>query len=251
MKSNSFILPAAIAAILLSLPFGTIAKEPEHADAQPKVSPAEALARLKAGNQRFVASKLEHPRQTAKRRTELATSQHPFAVVLGCADSRTAPELVFDQGLGDVFVVRVAGNVLNDETLGSIEYAVDHLGAQLIVVLGHERCGAIEAARETIAAKEEAPGHIQSLVKAIAPAVEATLGAGCGGHRQGQRTARRQGTAGLRTHSQGAGRKGHGFRGGRTLRSRYRRRRVSQGCAGQITVESSLTVRLCETWPVL
>jgi len=156
---------------------GTFAKEPEHADAASKVSPTEALARLKAGNQRFVASKLEHPRQTAKRRAELATSQHPFAVVLACADSRTAPELVFDQGLGDVFVVRVAGNVLNDETVGSIEYAVEHLGAQLIVVLGHERCGAIAAARETIAAKGEAPGHIQSLVKAIAPAVEATTGA--------------------------------------------------------------------------
>jgi len=155
---------------------GTFAKEPEHADAAPKVSPTEALARLKAGNQRFVASKLEHPRQTAKRRAELATSQHPFAIVLACADSRTSPELVFDQGLGDVFVVRVAGNVLNDETLGSIEYAVDHLGAQLIVVLGHERCGAVAAARETIAAKGEAPGHIQSLVKAIAPAVEATAG---------------------------------------------------------------------------
>src|SRR4029079_7745052 len=83
---------------------------------------------------------------------------------------------VFDEGLGDLFVVRVAGNVLNDETLGSIEYAVDHLGAQLIVVLGHERCGAGAAARDTIAAKGEAPGHIQSLVKAIAPAVEATVG---------------------------------------------------------------------------
>jgi len=176
MKSNSSILTAAIAAILLFLPLSTIAKEPEHADAAPKVSPTEALARLKAGNQRFVASKLEHPRQTAKRRAELATSQHPFAIVLACADSRTSPELVFDQGLGDVFVVRVAGNVLNDETLGSIEYAVDHLGAQLIVVLGHERCGAVAAARETIAAKGEAPGHIQSLVKAIAPAVEATAG---------------------------------------------------------------------------
>ena len=177
MKSNSSILTAAVAATLLSLPVGTIAKEPEHADATPKVSPTEALARLKAGNQHFVESKLQHPRQTAERRTELATSQHPFAVVLSCADSRTSPELVFDQGLGDVFVVRVAGNVLNDETVGSIEYAVEHLGAQLIVVLGHERCGAIKAARETIAAKTEAPGHIQSLVKAIAPAVEATSGA--------------------------------------------------------------------------
>lgn len=177
MKFKPAILTAAVVVLLLSLPRNSIAAEPDHADASPKVSPTEALARLKAGNQRFVASKLQHPRQTAQRRAELATSQHPFAVVLGCADSRTSPEVVFDQGLGDVFVVRVAGNVLNDETVGSIEYAVEHLGAQLIVVLGHERCGAIKAARDTIAAKTEAPGHIQSLVKAIAPAVEATAGA--------------------------------------------------------------------------
>jgi carbonic anhydrase len=177
MKSNCSILNAAFAATLFSLSTAIIAKEPEHPAGPPSIAPAEALERLKAGNQHFVASKLEHPRQTAKRRTELADSQHPFAVVLACADSRTSPELVFDQGLGDVFVVRVAGNVLNDETVGSIEYAIEHLGTRLIVVLGHERCGAIKAARETIAAKGEAPGHIQSLVRAIAPAVEATAGA--------------------------------------------------------------------------
>ena len=174
MKAN---LTVSTAAILLSLSLGAFAKEPEHADAAPKVSSAEALERLKAGNQRFLVSKVEHPRQSAERRTELATSQHPFAVVLGCADSRTSPEVVFDQGLGDVFVVRVAGNILNDETVGSIEYAVEHLGAQLIVVLGHERCGAVKAAREAIAAKAAAPGHIQSLVEAIAPAVETTSAA--------------------------------------------------------------------------
>ena len=152
-------------------------KGAEDTDAAPGISPVEALQRLKTGNQRFVASKLQHPHQSAERRTELATSQHPFAIVLGCADSRTAPEVVFDQGLGDIFVIRVAGNVLNDETLGSIEYGVEHLGAQLIVVLGHERCGAVKAARELIAAKAEAPGHIQSLIKAIQPAVETTAGA--------------------------------------------------------------------------
>ena len=177
MKSKySSILNAVAAVILLSLSSGAVAKEPEHADAAPKVSSADALERLKAGNQRFVTNHLEHPHQTAERRTELATVQHPYAVVLACADSRTSPELLFDQGLGDVFVVRVAGNVLNDETVGSIEYAVDHLGAQLIVVMGHERCGAVQAARETIAAKAQAPGHIQSLVKAIAPAVATTAG---------------------------------------------------------------------------
>ena len=177
MKYKSYILTTAAVTFLLCLPQGITAKEPEHATAAPNVSPTDALARLKAGNQHFVASTLEHPHQTDTRRTELATSQHPFAIVLGCADSRTSPEVVFDQGLGDLFVVRVAGNVLNDETVGSIEYAVEHLGAQLIVVLGHERCGAVKAAKEIIAAKTEAPGHIESLVKAIAPAVEATTGA--------------------------------------------------------------------------
>ena len=175
MKNTSYILTAAVA-LLACLPPALTAKEPDHADAAPKVASTEALVRLKAGNQRFIAGELKHPHQTTTRRTELATSQHPFAIVLGCADSRTSPEVVFDQGLGDLFVLRVAGNVLNDETIGSIEYAVEHLGVQLIVVLGHERCGAVKAARETIAAKAEAPGHIQSLVRAIRPAVEATTG---------------------------------------------------------------------------
>jgi carbonic anhydrase len=105
------------------------------------------------------------------------TGQRPFAIVLGCADSRTSPEVLFDQGLGDLFVVRVAGNILNDHVLGSIEYAVEHLGAQLIVVLGHQHCGAVQAAKETLDSKAEAPAHLNSLVTAIQPAVEATRGA--------------------------------------------------------------------------
>ena len=175
-KLKVLILTGTAAVFLLCFTPGGIAREPGQADAVSKIPPVEALARLKAGNQRFVANQLQHPNQSAERRTELARSQHPFAIVLGCADSRTSPEVVFDQGLGDLFVLRVAGNVLNIEMLGSIEYAVEHLGAQLIVVLGHERCGAVEAARETIASKTEAPGHVQSLVKAIQPAVEATTG---------------------------------------------------------------------------
>src|SRR3954468_397423 len=99
MKSLPSLLAAAFGAILLTSLPGAIAKEPAHAEA-PKVAPAEALARLKSGNQRFVASKLKQPREAAKRRTELAQGQNPFAIVLACADSRTAPELVFDQGLG-------------------------------------------------------------------------------------------------------------------------------------------------------
>ena len=173
MKSS---ILTALAAILLCLPSGVTAKEPDHHAATSSVNSAEALVRLKEGNQRFVAGKLRHPHQTAERREELTNGQKPFAIVLACADSRTAPEVLFDQGLGDVFVVRVAGNVLNDEIMGSIEYAVDHFGTPLIVVLGHERCGAIQAARDTIAAKEKAPGHIQSLVNAIRPAVKATAG---------------------------------------------------------------------------
>ena len=149
------------------------AADPAHPD-QPSVAPAEAISKLKEGNGRYTSGNLQHPGQTAERRTELAKTQHPFAAIVSCSDSRVPPEIVFDQGLGDLFVVRVAGNVINDEGLGSIEYTVDHLGTRLILVLGHQRCGAVDAARETIAAKGKAPGHIQSLVTAIKPAVEAT-----------------------------------------------------------------------------
>lgn len=128
-----------------------------------------ALQRLIDGNLRYAAGQTEHPRQSAERRAELAKGQAPFAIVLACADSRVAPEIVFDQGLGDLFVVRVAGNVLDNHALGSIEYAVEHLHASLIVVLGHERCGAVTAAVQG----GHAPGHIHSLVQAIEPAVAA------------------------------------------------------------------------------
>src|SRR5438105_12682909 len=174
--------------------------DPAHAD-QPIVPPAEAMSRIKEGNGRYMSGNQQHPHESseereyiattsyenagmiflgmtaaeaAKRRAELTKSQHPFAVVVGCSDSRVPPEIVFDQGLGDLFVVREAGNVIDDHSLGSIEYAVDHLAVRLVVVLGHQRCGAVKAAKETIAAKTEAPAHIQSLVTAIQPAVAAT-----------------------------------------------------------------------------
>jgi carbonic anhydrase len=131
------------------------------------VNPAAALARLKAGNARFVANPVSKGKPTAARRAETAQSQHPFAIVVGCADSRTPPELVFDQNLGDLFVVRTAGNLVDDHGLGSIEYAVDHLGTRLIVVLGHQRCGAVRAAMNS----PTAPGHVNSLVRDIQPAV--------------------------------------------------------------------------------
>ena len=149
------------------------AADPAHPE-QPTVAPAEAISKLKQGNGRYTSGTLQHPGQTAERRTELANTQHPFATILSCSDSRVPPEIVFDQGLGDLFIVRVAGNLINDEGLGSIEYSVDHLGTRLILVLGHQSCGAVKAAKETIAAKGKAPGHIESLVTAIKPAVEAT-----------------------------------------------------------------------------
>ena len=139
---------------------------------QPAAGPAadEALARLMAGNQRYVQHKEQHPDQSPARRKELGSEQHPFAVILGCADSRVSPELLFDQGLGDLFVVRVAGNIVDDAVLGSIEYAVEHLGTKLIMVLGHEKCGAVSAAVEG----GIAPGHLKALVAAIQPSVEAS-----------------------------------------------------------------------------
>ena len=175
MNKRYFVRSLLIASLVLAGQSALTA--PEHPEQSAKVAPADALARLKAGNQRFIAGKLEHPHQNPKRRAELATGQRPFAIVLGCADSRTSPEVLFDQGLGDLFVIRVAGNILDDHVLGSIEYAVDHLGAQLIVVLGHQRCGAVQAAKETLDSKAEAPAHINSLVAAIRAAVEATRGA--------------------------------------------------------------------------
>ena len=150
------------------------ASDPAHAE-QSSVAPAEGISRLKEGNGRYANGNQQHPRQSSEEREKLTKNQHPFAIVLGCADSRVPPETVFDQGLGDLFVVRVAGNVIDDQSLGSIEYAVDHLAVRLIVVLGHQRCGAVQAAKDTLAANGKAPGHIQSLVTAIEPAVEATV----------------------------------------------------------------------------
>jgi carbonic anhydrase len=138
----------------------------------PSVSPDVALARLKAGNARFASHAVSSGKPTAERRAATAKSQYPFAIVVACADSRTAPEFVFDQNIGDLFVIRTAGNLVDDYAMGSIEYAVEHLGARLIVVLGHERCGAVKAAVES----GSAPGHVGTLVRDIRPAVKAVQG---------------------------------------------------------------------------
>jgi carbonic anhydrase len=134
----------------------------------PAVTPDQALKNLFDGNARYVLSRAIHPDQTTARRIEVAAGQHPFAVILGCADSRVPPELIFDQGLGDLFVVRVAGNIASPEILGSIEYAVEHLGIPLVMVLGHEKCGAVKATAD----HERGDVHVGTLVKAIEPAVE-------------------------------------------------------------------------------
>lgn len=134
------------------------------------VPPAQALARLKAGNARFAKAAKSAPKAVRARRLETAKAQHPFAIIVGCSDSRTVPEFVFDTNLGDLFIVRLAGNVADSDALASIEYAVAHLGSRLIVVLGHENCGAVKAALSG----EGAPGHVGKLLESIRPAVEAT-----------------------------------------------------------------------------
>jgi carbonic anhydrase len=132
----------------------------------------EVLQRLAEGNARFVASKPSHPNQGTDRRREVAKGQRPFAVIVSCSDSRVPPEIIFDQGIGDLFIIRVAGNVLDSIGMGSIEYAVEHLGTGLVLVLGHSKCGAVTATVQG----GEAHGHIGSIIHAIAPAVEQAKG---------------------------------------------------------------------------
>ena len=158
-----------IAALAPSRAIGGVAFAAEGEEVH--VSPDDALKMLLDGNARYVAAKAEHPAQSAERRMEVAKGQHPFAAILGCADSRVPPELLFDRGLGDLFVVRVAGNIADDAAIGSIEYAVEHLHAPLVMVLGHEKCGAVQAAVDTFDQMGEAPGHLGALTKPIQPAV--------------------------------------------------------------------------------
>lgn len=141
--------------------------------AQDNLPSADAvLKELKAGNDHHAAKQYQHPHQTAARQRELAGGQHPHAVVLSCADSRVAPEIILDQGLGDLFDIRVAGNIAGDTELASIEYAAAHLHTPLVVVLGHQKCGAVTAAAEP----GEAEGHLPALLAFIRPAVEKARG---------------------------------------------------------------------------
>jgi carbonic anhydrase len=120
------------------------------------------------GNQRFVNGWPDRPNQSAYRRREVVGGQHPFAVILSCSDSRVPPEIVFDQGLGDLFVMRVAGNVLSGVVIGSVEYAVEHLQVPLVTVLGHDSCGAVTEAVKGV----HLPGHLGALIEVLRPAVD-------------------------------------------------------------------------------
>lgn len=135
---------------------------------QVPMSPDRALQLLKEGNQRFISGKSIRPNQGIDRIKEVATGQYPFATIVGCSDSRVPNEIIFDQGVGDLFIVRTAGQVSTYASWGSIEFAEEVLGTKLIVVLGHTQCGAVNAAVKL----PEVPGHIVTLINAIKPAVE-------------------------------------------------------------------------------
>lgn len=165
------------AGIAVSGAAGSILWTPEEAVAQkpstpetkaPAIDPQAALKRLIEGNNRFIEGKRLNPNQSKLRLQETSVAQYPFAAILGCADSRVPAEIVFDQGLGDLFVVRVAGNVASETAIGSLEFATAVLGAQLIIVVGHSRCGAVKAAIKS----DPLPGRIGVFVEEIKPAVE-------------------------------------------------------------------------------
>jgi carbonic anhydrase len=132
----------------------------------------QALRRLLEGNERFVAHQESFPNRGPEVRLRLADAQYPFAVILGCADSRTPPELLFDEGLGDLFVIRNAGNIVDIMALASVEYGVAHLGVSLVLVMGHERCGVITTAVAVAREGKEVQGHLWNLIDAVRPAID-------------------------------------------------------------------------------
>jgi len=143
----------------------------------PHVSPQQALARLRAGNERFIADTRSLQALTSSsRRHELLESQHPFATILTCSDSRVPVELLFDQGLGDLFVIRVAGNVVAPSLIGSVEYAAEVLGTQLVIVMGHSRCGAVKATIDVVRGVSSVPSdNIGDIVERIRPGIATVL----------------------------------------------------------------------------
>ncbi|MDP5227375.1 MULTISPECIES: carbonic anhydrase [Arthrobacter] len=139
------------------------------------LTPSQAWHKLVEGNGRFIAGTSSHPNQDANRRSSLVNSQSPFTMIFGCSDSRLAAEIIFDLGLGDAFVIRTAGQVLDDAVLGTLEYGVDVLEIPLIVVLGHDSCGAVTATKEAVDSGDMPGGYIRNLVERITPSVLASL----------------------------------------------------------------------------
>ena len=137
----------------------------------PNTNPVTAWKALKEGNERFVAGKPEHPSQSIERRAALADGQAPTAVLFGCADSRVAAEIIFDQGLGDMFVVRTAGHVIDSAVLGSVEYAVSVLNVPLIAVLGHDSCGAVKATLSALDDGVVPGGYVRDVVERVTPSI--------------------------------------------------------------------------------
>lgn len=135
------------------------------------LAPAEAWEQLRHGNERFVAGQPHHPSQSSHDRERLAQGQRPKAVIFGCADSRVAAEIIFDQGLGEVFVVRTAGHVIDSAVLGSLEYAIDILNVPLIVILGHDSCGAVGATLEALDGLHVPGGHIRDVIERVTPSI--------------------------------------------------------------------------------
>ena len=160
MKTSSFLAIALLLSVLTTIACASEEKS--------GITGEQALQNLMEGNARYASGNASHPDQSVERRSELIAGQHPFAVIVGCSDSRVPPEVIFDQGLGDIFVIRTAGQVLDDVAIGSIEYAVEHLAVPLVVVLGHDSCGAVTAA----VMGGEAEGHLDSIVNFIEPAVD-------------------------------------------------------------------------------
>ena len=142
------------------------------------VSALDALARLREGNARFVAGVTRLAELTHSRRAALTTEQQPFAIVLGCSDSRVPAELIFDQGLGDLFVIRVAGNIVAPSQVGSVEFAAERFGTRLVVVLGHTQCGAVLATLEAVTSRSSNSPNVRSIVERIRPAVETLIATG-------------------------------------------------------------------------
>jgi len=172
ISRRNLMLRAGAGMLAASLAPAFLQAEAAKAEAISELTPSSALKKLMEGNQRYIEQKRTFPDQARSRVVEVAQGQHPFATILACSDSRVAPEIIFDQGLGDLFDIRVAGNFLDDVVLGNIEYAALELGVPLLVILGHERCGAVKAALDGKAV----PGHISTLVAAIKPAVDSTKG---------------------------------------------------------------------------